>query len=433
MKDEIVAVACKHPRYTHRVRFYGPDGKRKDRFFTNKTQAEAFAKTQGAETGKLGTDFGFITEDERSALAFWRAFVDSVPDSPPVALLAILQGHAETWKATRSSVTVQAAVDAYEAAKTAEGLRERSLQAIRTRCARFARDFGKRPISSITTAEISDWILSLPVLVHRGPVKPKAGKGTAPAQVGLLAKRNQRLGLSGLFAYAKTRGWVKENPVTDAARPKPPKTRPGVLRPGEVSRLFGALATEAPALVPFWTVRFFAGIREQECLRMDWSMIDLAAEEIHLPDTVTKTGHARTMKIEPALAAFLAPHAQTEGRIVTASAMARIYHLKKAWHVLQAEDAAAAEAAKRIGEDAPRPFPVPMPANCARHSFATYHLLAFRHAGETSLQLGHGGSPELLHRHYKGIATEAEAKAFWSIRPTAAANVTSITKGRKTA
>lgn len=118
---------------------------------------------------------------------------------------------------------------------------------------------------------------------------------------------------------------------------------------------------------------------------------------------------------------------------MTASAMARIYHLKKAWHVLQAEDAAAAEAAKRIGEDAPRPFPVPMPANCARHSFATYHLLAFRHAGETSLQLGHGGSPELLHRHYKGIATEAEAKAFWSIRPTAAANVTSITKGRKTA
>jgi hypothetical protein len=51
-------------------------------------------------------------------------------------------------------------------------------------------------------------------------------------------------------------------------------------------------------------------------------------------------------------------------------------------------------------------------------------LLAFRHAGETALQLGHGESPELLHRHYKGIATEAEAKAFWAIRPKGkAANV----------
>ena len=166
---------------------------------------------------------------------------------------------------------------------------------------------------------------------------------------------------------------------------------------------------------------------------MDWSMIDLAAEEIHLPDTVTKTGHSRTVKIEPALAAFLTTHAQTEGRIVTDSAMARVYHLKKAWRVLELEDKAAAEAAKRIGEDAPRPFPVPMPANCARHSFATYHLLAFRHAGETSLQLGHGGSPELLHRHYKGIATEPEAKSFWSIRPTVAANVTNMKSGRRTA
>jgi hypothetical protein len=47
-------------------------------------------------------------------------------------------------------------------------------------------------------------------------------------------------------------------------------------------------------------------------------------------------------------------------------------------------------------------------------------LLAFRHAGETAMQLGHGGSPELLHRHYKGMATEAEAVEFWKIAPAAA-------------
>jgi len=77
-----------------------------------------------------------------------------------------------------------------------------------------------------------------------------------------------------------------------------------------------------------------------------------------------------------------------------------------------------------------RPFPVPMPANAARHSFATFHLLAFRHAGETALQLGHGGSPEMLHRHYKGMATETEAKAFWSIRPGKPANVVSYPEAK---
>lgn len=427
MRQDVTLSKVKHPRYSYRVRFPGKDGKTLQKWFTTKTEAGLFAKEREKEIGREGLAFGVMGDDEKAAVAFWRGFVASVPDATPPALLAILQDYAETWKATRSSVTVAAAVDVYEAAKTAEGLRPRSLQAIRTRCSRFVMDFGSRSISSITTAEISDWILSLPVLVHRGPVKAKPGKGAAPAQVGLLAKRNQRLGLSGLFSYAKTRGWVRENPVADAARPKPPKTRPEVLRPSDVARLFGALekiakGKNAPALIPFWAVRFFAGVREQETLRMDWSMIDLAGGEIHLPDTVTKTGHSRTVKIEPALAAFLAPYAQADGPIVTPSAMARIYHLKKAWRILQAEDAAAKEAGEQV-----RPFPVPMPANAARHSFATFHLLAFRHAGETALQLGHGGSPEMLHRHYKGIGSEAEALAFWAIRPAAGpANVVSI-------
>lgn len=404
------------------VRWPGQNGKRIAKLFTNESEALTWARERRAELGDVGQSFGSIAEPERAAVTFWRFFVASVPDTAPPALLAILQDYAERWKANRSSVTVATAVDAYEVAKKAEGLRPRSLQAIRTRCNRFVTDFGNRSISSITTAEISDWILSLPILIQRGPVKVKPAKGAAPAQVGLLTKRNQRLGLSGLFNYAKTRGWVRENPVADAARPKPPKTRPGVLRPSDVARLFGSLEIAAPALIPFWAVRFFAGVREQETLRMDWSMIDLAAGEIHLPDTVTKTGHSRTVKIEPALAAFLAPYTKADGPIVTPSAMARIYHLKKAWRILQGEDAAAKEAGKEI-----RPFPVPMPANAARHSFATFHLLAFRHAGETALQLGHGGSPEMLHRHYKGIASEAEALAFWTIRPTAGpSNVISI-------
>ncbi|MBK1815003.1 hypothetical protein JIN84_05215 [Luteolibacter yonseiensis] len=434
MKNVIEAVPCKHPRYSHRVRFYGPDGKRKDRFFTNQTEAAAFAKEQAKETGKLGSDFGFVTEEERAALAYWRAFVEGVPHAPPPSLLSVLQGYGATWKASRSSVTVAAALDAYEVAKTAEGLRPMSLQGIRTRCGRFAKDFGPRVISSITTAEISDWILSLSAIRQRGPVKRKPGREGEPAQVGLLAKRNHRLAVSGLFNYAKTRGWVENNPVTDAARPKPPKVRPGILRPADVARLFDALEKESPALVPFWAVRFFSGVREAEAVRMDWSMIDLAAGEIHLPDTVTKTGNSRTLKIEPVLAAFLTPHAQTDGALVTRSAMARRYHLAKATNRLKVEDEAAKEEAVKNGEEPPRPFPSPMPANAARHSFATFHLLAFRHAGETSIQLGHGGSPELLHRHYKGISTEAEAKAFWAIRPTAKTeNVTNIKTGRRTA
>lgn len=400
----------------------GKDGKptRKAKLFTNDTEAAAWAKDRLKELGDVGQSFGSMTGAERSSLTFWREFVAGVSDTPPPPLLAILQDYAERWKITRASVTVQVAVDSYEAAKKAEGLRTVSINSIRTRCSRFAKTFGNRPISSITSAEISDWLLGLVLVRQPGQVKAKSGKSAAPVQVGMQAKKNHRLALSGLFNYAKGRGWVKDNPVIDAAKPKPKKTRPGILRPGDVARFLATLKSSAPSLVPFWAVRFFAGIREQECLRMDWSMIDLAAKEIHLPDSVAKTGRSRTVKIEPALAAFLTPYQQVEGRIVSTSEMSRRYHLGKAMSVLKAANAEAAAKAKEAGVDPPMAFPIPMPANAARHSFATYHLMAFRHAGETALQLGHGQSPEMLHRHYKGVATEDDAKAFWAIRPAGA-------------
>jgi len=394
-------------RYPFAVRYPGEGGKRLVRWFTHDTEALKFAKEKSAEAGELGASFGSVSEDERAALAKFRAFVDRCGSPKPPPLSEILGQFAERWEASLGSLSVAAVVEKYEAAKTAEGLRKISLDAIRTRCGRFAAEYGERPIASITSAEISDWILGMKATRKRG-----AGK---LGEVGLQAKKNHRLALSGLFNFAKSRGWVRENPVTDAARPKPAKSRPGILRPCDAARFFAALQERAPELVPFWAVRFFAGVREQEALRMDWRMIDLKAGEIHLPATVTKTGHPRTVKMEGQLAAFLAPHARRDGAIVTASAMKRRYQLAKAHSALQAED----DERKAKGEEVSA-FPVPMPANAARHSFATYHLLKFRHAGETALQLGHGGSPEMLHRHYKGIATEAEAGDFWKIAPAAA-------------
>jgi integrase len=412
MKQATVS-EVKHPRYTHRCRYTGPGGKTLQAWFKNQTEADAFAKERNKETGIEGKAFGMLAPEEKAAVEFWRSVLEQTKDAPPPPLAEILRDYARRWKATRTSVTVQAAVDAYEAAKFAEGLRPMSVQGIRTRCGRFAKDFGTRSVCSITTAEVSDWILGL---TATRTTKRDGKKPAAPEQIGLLAKRNHRLAVSGLFNFAKGRGWVTENPVTDAARPKPPKTRPEVLTPDNAAKFFSSLDLHAPELVPFWAVRFFAGIREQEAVRMDWSMIDLAAGEIHLPDTITKTGHARTIKIEPALDAFLSPRGDSTGPVAPQTAMTRRWALAKAVKGIQATDKGFA-----------------LPSNCARHSFATFHLLAFRHAGETAMQLGHGGSPELLHRHYKGVGTEAQAKAFWSIRPTKAKNVVSIKKGRASA
>jgi len=402
MRTKVTVRAGTYRDYTHRVRYPGPGGKTLTKWFHNETQALAFEKEQNKALGIDGAAFGTLAADEKAVLEFWRAFVNEAADAPPPPLGEVVRDFAKRWRATRTSVTVSEAFDRFIATKEGEGLRALSVEGLRTRCGRFAGDFATRPICTLTTGEISDWLLGL--VDTRKPLKV----GEKAAQVSLLTKRNYRRDVATLFAFSKTRGWLAENPVTDAAKMRPPKQRPGVLTPEETAKFFVALELKAPALVPFWAVRFFAGVREQEALRMDWSMVDLKAKEIHLPDTVTKTGHDRTIKIEPVLAAFLEPLAQRSGPLTASTSMSRRYALEKV------EKAAG----------------VSLPKNGARHSFATYHLLAFRHAGETALQLGHGGSPELLHRHYKGVGTEKQAKAFWKIRPAKAANVVSITKGK---
>jgi len=59
---------------------------------------------------------------------------------------------------------------------------------------------------------------------------------------------------------------------------------------------------------------------------------------------------------------------------------------------------------------------VPHPRNCLRHSFATYHVAAYKDAGKTAYLLCHQNQDE-LYEHYKGNATEAQGKLYQTITP----------------
>lgn len=61
---------------------------------------------------------------------------------------------------------------------------------------------------------------------------------------------------------------------------------------------------------------------------------------------------------------------------------------------------------------------VPHPRNCLRKSFASYHVAAFKDAPRTSLIMCHK-SPKLLWDTYRGIASEADGRAYFEIRPPA--------------
>ena len=385
--------------YPFAVRWPGPGGKRLVKWFTNDTQASAWAKLKSEELGGTGSDFGGIAECERAAVAYWRAMCDRTAHNPPPPLLDVLRDFGARWEAAQRGGTVAAAIETFLLVKAADGSGTGHQLALKSRLAAFARDFGSRTLATISTAEISRWILGLSghPATGRKPTKGKRGRPATTGPLSLQTKKNHRLALHSFFEWCKGEKTVGENPVTDSAKLKVGKRNPGILKASEVGIFLAAIVSQAPAILPFWAVRIFAGIRESEAVRMDWTMIDLANRKINLPATATKTGTPRTVDIEPVLAAFLEPHVKRAGFIAPQSEMARRHALTMARRKL------------------PKGFKAP--SNWARHTFATMHLHEFNDSGKTSMQLGHGGSPTMLHAHYASFATDAEAAAFWAIRP----------------
>lgn len=420
MKNTANVTECKHPRYSHRVRFPGPNGKRIDRFFSNETDAAAFAKGQNKETGEVGSAFGSMSEPERAALAFWRQFVTDTSPAPP-SLLSVLQDYKQTFVVSKGSVTISSAVQQFIAQKESEEAAKRHTDTLKTRLGRLETDHGELIASKFTTGMFLDWLNGLRC-IHQTNLGKK---------LSLVTRHNLTRSLRSFFSFCIERGWVLTSPIPAQKRSKSKSAKlamhkaPAIMLPADVARFMEATATFVPRAVPFWAVKFFAGIRDAEAGEMDWNMIDLAAGVIHLPAKISKTGDDRTVKIEPNLAAWLRPYVKPTGRICMKK------NTRKADFGIILDKLAKRDAKGEITE------PFAFPSNAARHSFGTFHLFHFRNAGETALQLGHKSNPAMLHTHYKNPTAEKHAAAFWKITPAKPAkkarNITSIETGRKSA
>jgi hypothetical protein len=56
-----------------------------------------------------------------------------------------------------------------------------------------------------------------------------------------------------------------------------------------------------------------------------------------------------------------------------------------------------------------------------RHTAISNHFAFHKHEGETASWAGN--SPNVIHRHYKALVKEADAKEFWEITPNNVGNV----------
>jgi integrase len=272
----------------------------------------------------------------------------------------------------RTSVADVAA--AFIKAKESEELSQYYIKPIRRILDRFATDF-QCPIGSVQPDEIRAWI-----------VRQNVAKRT---------RNNLRNALATLFSFARTEGYLPDADRTAAERVPTERVKDTTISTYTAAELRAILAHTPGRLIPALAIAAFAGIRSAEILRLDWRNVKLTEGHIELGPEITKTASRRVVPIQPALAAWLAPHAKSEGSIALA-----YQNLDNLTRQMIAAVMAANVTPKRNG---------------FRHSFGTYRLAVTQNAAQTSLEMGN--SPAKLMRNYNAAATVAQGEAWFAVCP----------------
>ena len=169
--------------------------------------------------------------------------------------------------------------------------------------------------------------------------------------------------------------------------------------PEELQNLLGGAQKHADykVMVPVIALGALAGLRLEETLRLAWEDIWRVPGHIEIKASKAKTRSRRLVEICPALAEWLEPFRSSEGPVWRLSVDR--YH----------ENFAPLREMLKI----------PPRRNGLRHGFCTFHFALHSNENLTSAQAGN--SPAVVHAHYKGLATKAEAEKWFSVEPAGAA------------
>jgi integrase len=197
-----------------------------------------------------------------------------------------------------------------------------------------------------------------------------------------------------LFEFHRRRGVLPDNPARDLERESVKRTGEiAFWSPREAAAILTAIQREAlPALV----LAMFAGLRSAEVCRITWRDVNLEAGHVVIAGTEAKTGSRRLAPIPANAIRWLRP--------LTGPPNARIF----------AGDSS--QLARAISE-ACRDAVVPRIANGARHTAISFKVALTGDVARVALESGN--SPAVIHAHYRGLATESDARLFFDLNPTA--------------
>jgi integrase len=181
--------------------------------------------------------------------------------------------------------------------------------------------------------------------------------------------------------------------LLDAAgmkRQKADSSETDFYRPDELQALLDAADN---TMRPIIALQGLAGIRLQEAQRLTWQEVFGIPGYVAISATKSKTRNRRLVEICPALIAWLEPYCQHQGQLWTQS--------RDTYHAALVE----------LRESQT----LPARKNGLRHAFCTYHFALHQNENQTAQQAGN--SPAMIHAHYKGLATKADAEKWFNVLP----------------
>ena len=327
--------------------------------------------------------------DAEAALKVTRPFA--------VTLLQCAREYAARRELISAQKTVKEVYQEFIDAKTRQGLSLLTVQTYSERLRNFCGAFGSRIIHEIIPSEIERYMQFL--------------------SGGAIHRKNNQMSVNTLFGFALARKYVAKNPVSEIAVPKVILVEPRFLTLPEVRMLLDASDTpRMRVIIALALLR--VRVPWAEICRLDWSNIDFSDRIITIRQS-KNTISRRRVRMSDNLVAWLEPHRKTAGPVFSRFHNTRYpddVHAGDAygmamWKVKQA----AAERLEALG--LPATNLRKWPHDAMRHTFATYSFALTEDAGRVAAQMGHGRDSNMLFVHYRGLTSEADARAYFAIYP----------------
>ena len=346
-------------------------GQRQRRTFADLDEAKRMARLQLSQLAgeRLGAKTLSATEMEGYALAARQIEPTGMPLHVCAELFAeahrVLNGHSildaaryymSHYDPSRPRKALPDLADEFLESRRATGMSAKYLMTARWTLRHLVNAFGKTPLDDLDAGALNRWMESRSSLTNRSRNTCRV----ILVAFGNFLKKRRYLAAERPTVFDGMSVWKDEIvPVT-------------LYTPDEMQFLLGKAGE---MLLPYLVIGAFAGLRNIEITRLDWSHIRLARGFIECEATMTKTRRRRLVPISENLRAWLQPIALPAGPVAPYRdvATALDYFCKK------------------IGTTWKR--------NALRHSYISYRLALVPDTARVALECGN--SPNIIFQHYR--------------------------------